>query len=86
MVFYESPHRLVKTLEQFAQLFGPDRMAAVARELTKLHEENARGTLAELVAHFQSRTVKGEIAVVVTGAPPSKKQKYGQEIDPDQET
>ncbi|MBW6496754.1 MAG: 16S rRNA (cytidine(1402)-2'-O)-methyltransferase [Bacteroidales bacterium] len=68
MVFYESPHRLVKTLKTFAEVFGPDRQASVSRELSKLHEENARGTLQELVTHFEKGTVKGEICIVVAGA------------------
>ncbi len=67
MVFYESPFRLLKTLELFAATFGPDRKAAVSRELSKLHEENARGTLAELIAHFSTATIKGEIVIVVAG-------------------
>lgn len=68
MVFYESPYRLVKTLEQFAEYFGKDRNASVSREISKMHEENARGTLEELIAHFKSKTVKGEIVIVVQGA------------------
>lgn len=67
LVFYESPHRLVKTLEQFAGVFGPGRLACVSRELSKIHEENARGTLEELVKHFRDKTVKGEIVIVVEG-------------------
>ena len=67
MVFYESPFRLVKTLEQFAAFFGADRPAAVSRELTKLHEENVQGTLAELVKHFKAKKVKGEIVLIVAG-------------------
>ena len=67
LVFYESPHRLVKTLEQFAGVFGPGRLACVSRELSKIHEENARGTLEELVNHFRDKTVKGEIVIVVGG-------------------
>ena len=65
LVFYESPHRLIKTLTQLAEYFGPERPAAVSRELSKLHEENARGTLAELIKHFESKTIKGEIVIVV---------------------
>lgn len=67
MIFYESPFRLVKTLGQLAEVLGDDREAAVSRELTKLHEENARGTLAELKKHFESKTVKGEIVLIVRG-------------------
>lgn len=67
MVFYESPMRLVKTLEELAVYFGSDRRASVSRELTKLFEENQRGTLAELAAHFSSKAVKGEIVIVVQG-------------------
>ena len=67
MIFYESPFRLVKTLEQFVTVFGADRPASVSRELTKLFEENARGSLAELVAHFSAKTVKGEIVLIVGG-------------------
>lgn len=67
MIFYESPHRLVKTLEQFSQHFGNERMASVSRELTKIHEENVRGTLAELLNHFKSKPVKGEIVIIVDG-------------------
>lgn len=69
MIFYESPFRLVKALEQFAEYFGADRKVSVSRELTKLYEENARGTVAEVLAHFQSKTVKGEIVIVVEGKP-----------------
>ena len=67
MIFYESPMRLVKTLEDFIQYFGPQRKCCVSRELTKLFEENARGTLQEVHAHFKQKTVKGEIVIVVEG-------------------
>lgn len=67
MVFYESPYRLLKTLEQFSQFFGAERKACVSREISKLYEENARGTLAELIIHFSQKAVKGEIVVVVEG-------------------
>jgi len=67
MVFYESPHRLVKALEQFAEYFGNERRASVSRELTKIYEETKRGTLPELMEYFKSKTVKGEIVIVVEG-------------------
>jgi len=67
LVFYESPMRLVKTLADFIQYFGPDRSCSVSRELTKMFEENARGTLQEVHDHFKSKTVKGEIVIVVQG-------------------
>jgi len=67
MVFYESPYRLLKTLEQFAQYFGPGRKASVSRELSKLHEETVRGTVEELTAHFKEGTIKGEIVIIVEG-------------------
>ena len=68
MVFYESPRRLVRTLEQMAEAFGPERPCSVAREISKLHEEHVRGTLAEVLAHFQAVEPKGEIVLVVGGA------------------
>lgn len=67
MIFYESPMRLVKTLEEFAQYFGPGRECCVSRELTKMFEENKRGTLEEVAAWFKAKTVKGEIVIVVAG-------------------
>jgi len=67
MVFYESPMRLVKTLELFATYFGGDRQAAVSRELTKLFEENITNTLDNLILHFSNKQVKGEIVIVVEG-------------------
>ena len=67
MIFYESPFRLVKTLQQFAELFGPDRKASVSRELSKLYEENQQGTLDELIQHFTAKSVKGEIVIIVEG-------------------
>jgi 16S rRNA (cytidine1402-2'-O)-methyltransferase len=72
MVFYESPHRLLKTLQQFADLFGPDRQASVSRELTKMFEENRRGPLSELITYFGEKTIKGEIVVCVQGKEVSK--------------
>jgi 16S rRNA (cytidine1402-2'-O)-methyltransferase len=67
MVFYESPMRLVKTLEELIQYFGADRQACVTRELTKMFEENYRGTLQDVCTHFKSKTVKGEIVIVLAG-------------------
>ena len=67
MVFYESPFRLVKTLEQLAEVLGVDRKAAVCREITKLHEETQRGTLAQLAQHYTEKGVKGEIVLIVAG-------------------
>ena len=67
MIFYESPFRLVKTLEQFAKVFGAERQASVSRELSKMFEENKQGTLKELAEYFGSKTVKGEIVIVVEG-------------------
>lgn len=68
MVFYESPMRLVKTLNDFIKYFGCDRLCSVSRELTKLFEENQRGTLQSVHDHFAGKTVKGEIVIVVAGA------------------
>ena len=67
MIFYESPMRLVKTLEEFATYFGEERQCSVSRELTKLFEENKRGTIAEVAEYFKAKTVKGEIVIVVAG-------------------
>lgn len=67
MVFYESPMRLVKTLNEFIQYFGETRQCCVSRELTKKFEENARGSLQEVHDHFNAKTVKGEIVIVVAG-------------------
>ena len=67
IILYESTHRLMKTLEQLAEAFGPLRQASVSRELTKLHEENIRGSLAELIEYYQTNSQKGEIVIVVAG-------------------
>ena len=74
MVFYESPYRLVKTLEQFAGYFGPDRECSVAREISKLHEEHRRGTLEEVAAWFREHEPKGEIVIVVAGCQKTKRR------------
>ncbi len=67
MIFYESPYRLHRTLAEFAEVFGPERPASVARELTKVHEETRRGNLAGLAEHYKSVTAKGEVVIVVAG-------------------
>jgi 16S rRNA (cytidine1402-2'-O)-methyltransferase len=67
LIFYESPMRLVKTLQEFVGYFGKERQCCVSRELTKVFEENKRGTLEEVTAHFAAKTVKGEIVIVVDG-------------------
>lgn len=67
MIFYESPFRLLKTLENFKEYFGAERLASVSRELTKVYEETVNGTLEELIHYFSSKNVKGEIVVVVAG-------------------
>lgn len=67
MVFYESPHRLLKTLSQFAEVFGPNRPGSVSRELTKMFEENRRGPLSELIAYFAEKPIKGELVICVQG-------------------
>ncbi len=77
MIFYESPNRLLRTLTDFIATFGAERKCCVSRELTKLHEENARGSLAEVLLHFQSKSIKGEIVIVVEGK--------GKQIEPSEE-
>jgi len=67
MIFYESPMRLVKTLEDFIEYFGKDRQCCVSRELTKIFEENIRGTLQEVCGYFKPKTIKGEIVIIVRG-------------------
>lgn len=69
MIFYESPHRLLKSLQQFSEYFGPERQASVSRELTKLFEENVRGTLQEIITYFTEKSIKGEIVIIVAGKP-----------------
>lgn len=67
MIFYESPYRLLKTLEQFKEYLGAERKASVSRELTKMFEETVNGTIEEILTHFQAKEVKGEIVIVVAG-------------------
>lgn len=67
IIFYESPHKLLKTLGNFAEYFGADRQVSVSRELSKLHEETIRGTVNEVIKHFENKPPKGEIVVVLGG-------------------
>ena len=67
MIFYESPMRLVKTLDEFVTFFGPERQCSVSRELTKMFEENRSGTILEVANYFREKQVKGEIVIVVAG-------------------
>ena len=67
MIFYESPFRLVKTLQQFAEVYGGDRQVSVCREISKVHEESVRGSLTEVIAHFQEKAPKGEIVIILAG-------------------
>jgi 16S rRNA (cytidine1402-2'-O)-methyltransferase len=67
MIFYESPHRLLKTLEQFAEYFGLERQGSVSRELTKVYEETINGSLTEIINYFAEKTIKGEIVIVIEG-------------------
>lgn len=75
MIFYESPYRVVKTLEQFAEMFGAERMISVSRELSKKFEQTVRGTIEELIEHFKEHEPKGEFVIVVAGKPEEPKQK-----------
>ena len=68
MIFYESPYRVLKSLTQFAEVFGADRQAATVREISKLHEECLRGTLDELIEHFTKNEPRGEFVIIVAGA------------------
>lgn len=72
MIFYESPYRLIKTLSDFKEVFGKDRQCSVSRELTKVYEENVRGTLEEVYTYFEKKSIKGELVIVVDG---KRKQK-----------
>jgi 16S rRNA (cytidine1402-2'-O)-methyltransferase len=78
MIFYESPFRLIKTLEQFKEIFGEERQASVSRELTKIYEETVRGTISEIIANFANRTIKGEIVIVVAGKSGERNKEKGE--------
>jgi len=67
MVFYESPHRVIKTISQFAEYFGEERKASVSREISKMFEETIRGTISELTEHFENKKPKGEFVIIVEG-------------------
>ncbi len=67
MVFYESPYRVLKTLQQFAEVMGPDRQVSVCREISKVHEESVRGTLQEVIVHFTEHEPRGEFVIVLAG-------------------
>lgn len=75
MILYVSPHKLVKTLTEFITFFGEDRQICVSRELSKLHEENVRGTVRDVLTHFENKPPKGEIVVVVGGKTTAKENK-----------
>ena len=75
MIFYESPYRVLKTLQQFALTFGGDRQVSVCREISKVHEESVRGTLDEVIAHFTEKEPKGEFVIVLAGKAKDKKPK-----------
>lgn len=75
IIFYESPYRVVKTLEQFAEAYGENRQVCVCREISKVHEESVRGTLTEVIAHFKEHEPKGEIVIVLAGYKGEEKQK-----------
>lgn len=81
MIFYESPYRVVKCLEQFAEYFGEERPISVSRELTKKFEETVRGTVGEVLAHFREHEPKGEFVLVVAGKPTKKKRNETEEDD-----
>lgn len=80
-VIYESPYRLVKTLQQFAAVCGADRQVSVCREISKIHEESVRGTLADVISHFTETPPKGEIVIVLAGCHEMKGEKDGKQKD-----
>ena len=79
LIIYESPHRLVKSLEQFIKFFGANRPVSVSRELTKIHEETIRGKLTEILSYFKGKPVKGEIVIVI-GPPEERKNEINKKI------
>ncbi len=85
MIFYESPYRVVRCLEQFAEVFGPERPIAVSRELTKKFEETVRGTIAEVLAHFREHPPKGEFVLVVAGKPKEGREETDRPVNEETE-
>ena len=85
MIFYESPRRLVKTLEQMAGTFGAERECSVAREISKIHEQHHRGTLSEVLEYFQKNEPKGEIVIIVAGAPQQERGEHRNKYKMDEE-
>ncbi|UPT68174.1 MAG: 16S rRNA (cytidine(1402)-2'-O)-methyltransferase [Sphingobacteriales bacterium JAD_PAG50586_3] len=85
IVLYESPHKLIKTLGEMVEYFGADRQACVSRELTKMFEENRRGTVAELFTHYTSHPPKGEIVIVIEGAKELKTKREKRKEQDDEE-
>lgn len=75
MIFYESPYRVLKTLEQFAEVFGEERRVSCCREISKVYEESVRGSLREVIDHFREVEPKGEFVIVLAGAPKVKEYK-----------
>ena len=85
MIFYESPYRTLKTLQQLRDVFGGDRQVSVAREISKVHEEHVRGTLDEVISHFEETEPRGEIVIVVAGKEKEKAKKKDRRNDADDE-
>ncbi len=85
MIFYESPYRTLKTLQQLRDVFGGDRQVSVAREISKVHEEHVRGTLDEVISHFEETEPRGEIVIVVAGKEKEKTKKKDRRNDADDE-
>lgn len=84
MIFYESPHRILKTLTQFAEYFGPDRQVSLTREISKVHEETCRGTVADMIVHFTENEPRGEFVLILAGKEEirnSQKMKSNEKLD-----
>jgi len=85
MIFYESPRRLAKTLQQMGEVFGEERECCVSREISKLHEEHFRGTLAQVLEHFKECEPKGEIVLTVAGASTKEHKEHKNKYKPEAE-